>query len=85
MISFFTALLGCWLLATTPFLYDQSHGLLYSDLACGICLLVVGLGLRRVVSIWKGWVIGAVGFWLSFAPLAFWAPHAAAYLNSTLS
>ncbi len=84
MIPFATALLGCWLLATSSFFRYQSDPLLYSDVACGIIFLFIGLALRRHKGLWKGWVIGLLGVWLSSAPLIFWAPNPAGYLNNTL-
>src|SRR5204863_6282749 len=33
---------------------------------------------------WGRWLACGVGLWLQFAPLVFWAPNAAAYVNDTL-
>lgn len=85
MIHFLTALLGYWLLTTSIFLSYQSSALLSSDLICGALLLFIGLGLRTYSGIWKTWAIGLIGLWLSFAPLLYWAPNPAVYLNNTIA
>ncbi|MEZ4421949.1 MAG: vitamin K epoxide reductase family protein [Gemmatimonadota bacterium] len=56
----------------------------WSDVLSGV--LLVGLGWRRLrpdrpIS---GWLACGVGAWLNAAPLLFWAPTSAAYLNDTL-
>src|SRR5690606_23925239 len=56
----------------------------WSDVVSG--LLLVALGWRslrpgRPVSLWLACGVGA---WLSAAPILFWAPTAAAYLNDTI-
>ncbi|SDM78810.1 Vitamin K epoxide reductase family protein, partial [Catalinimonas alkaloidigena] len=56
----------------------------WSDIISGVLLIVFGWrGLRpnRPVSLW---ICCFVGVWLSIAPVVFWAPTAAAYLNNTL-
>lgn len=56
----------------------------WSDVASGLLLTVLGWrGLRpdRPVSLW---LAAGVGAWMSSAPVLFWAPTAAAYLNGTL-
>ncbi|MGH7202033.1 MAG: vitamin K epoxide reductase family protein, partial [Planctomycetaceae bacterium] len=69
---------------------DQTHGELratlmtWSDIVCGVLLLIFGwraLLPNRPVSLW---ICCFVGVWLSMAPLVFWAPTAAAYLNGTI-
>ncbi|MFW6060884.1 MAG: vitamin K epoxide reductase family protein [Phycisphaeraceae bacterium] len=55
-----------------------------SDIVAGVLLLVFGwrsLTPNRPVSLW---ICCFVGIWLTFAPVIFWAPTAAGYLNSTL-
>ena len=55
----------------------------WSDIASGALLIVFGLlSLNRRTN-WAQWGAAAVGLWLLFAPLVFWAPSAAAYLNDT--
>ena len=56
----------------------------WSDLISGALLIVLGwrsLRPDRPVSLWLACGVGA---WMSAAPVLFWAPTAAAYLNSTL-
>lgn len=56
----------------------------WSDLVSGAALLILGwrgLQPNRPVSLWLACGVGA---WLSAAPVLFWAPTAAAYLNDTL-
>ncbi|SEQ98461.1 Nucleoside-diphosphate-sugar epimerase [Nitrosomonas sp. Nm51] len=76
--------LGCWLI-TAPFtLGYESQAMIWSDIVSGFVLLVLSFvslswrfGLAR-------WLCGGVGLWLLGAPLIFWAPTAAAYLNDTI-
>lgn len=76
--------LAFWLI-TAPFtLGYESQAMVWSDVISGVALLVFScislswrFGLAR-------WLCGAVGFWLLGAPLIFWAPTAAAYLNDTI-
>jgi len=56
----------------------------WSDVLCGMGLIFFGwrtLKPDRPVSLWACCFIG---IWLNMAPLLFWAPSAAAYLNDTL-
>jgi uncharacterized membrane protein len=56
----------------------------WSDIISGVILIFFGfrsLLPNRPVSLW---VCCFTGVWLSMAPLIFWAPTAAAYLNDTL-
>lgn len=55
----------------------------WSDIISGLLLVVFGwrsLTPNRPVSLW---ICCGIGVWLTFAPLMFWAPSAAAYLNAT--
>lgn len=55
----------------------------WSDIASGALIVAFGLlSLNRRTG-WAQWGNAAVGLWLLFAPLAFWAPSAAAYINDT--
>ncbi|MBW3598083.1 MAG: vitamin K epoxide reductase family protein, partial [Planctomycetes bacterium] len=56
----------------------------WSDVLCGLVLLILGwrsLSPNRPISLWA---CCFVGVWLTMAPVLFWAPTAAAYLNDTL-
>ncbi|WP_339676332.1 vitamin K epoxide reductase family protein [uncultured Gimesia sp.] len=56
----------------------------WSDLLSGALLLIFGwrtLRPNRPISLW---ICCFIGIWLSMAPVLFWAPSAAAYLNGTL-
>lgn len=78
------AALSLWLIVSPFTLGYTSRALAWSDVVSG--LVVLGMSLlalkprRGLVS----WLISVVGLWLLFAPLAFWAPDAAAYANDTL-
>lgn len=61
----------------------RAAALTWSDLLSGVLLVVFGwrsLTPGRPVS---RWICAGVGVWLVFAPIVFWAPTAAAYLNDT--
>ena len=56
----------------------------WNDMVCGLLLMVFGsLSLSPRFKMWQ-WGTTAVGLWLLFAPLLFWTPSAAAYLNDTI-
>ncbi len=76
--------LAFWLFSAPFVLAYESQAMVWSNIASGAALLVFALlslswraGLARFGA-------GAVGFWLLGAPLIFWAPTAAAYLNDTI-
>jgi nucleoside-diphosphate-sugar epimerase len=55
----------------------------WSDLICGLLIMAFGaFSLSQRLS-WAQWANTAVGIWLLFAPLVFWAPSAAVYANDT--
>lgn len=77
--------LGVWLLSS-PFTFGYtSLTLTWSDVASGVLLVLFG-GLACVprFDFIGRWSVALVGTWLQFAPLVFWAPTAAAYLNDTI-
>lgn len=82
--SFGGALLGLWLIASPATFGYTSCPLIYSDIVCGILLLILGLVLRSWNSVLPAWGYAIIGLWLGFAPLLFWAPEAACYLNNTI-
>lgn len=76
--------LGAWLMASPATLGYPDRASTLNDLASGAAIIV----LATLSLSWRmGWArlaTGAVGLWLLFAPLLYWAPSAAAYLNDTL-
>lgn len=77
-------ILGAWLIASPVTLGYRSPALAWSDIISGV--LVVALAALSLAPhrVWASWANAFVGLWLVFAPLVFWAPTAAAYLNDTL-
>lgn len=62
----------------------RTWAMIVSDIATGLLLVIFGwrsLKPNRPISLW---ICCFLGIWLTFAPLIFWAPTAAAYLNSTM-
>lgn len=81
---FVNMMLAAWLI-TAPFtLGYSSMPMTVSDIGAGIALLVCASLSLSASQTWARWACAVVGMWLLFAPLAFWAPDAAAYLNDTL-
>jgi hypothetical protein len=76
-------LLGVWLLTSPVTFGYQSIGMTWSDIASGGLVLIFGM-LALFRRAWAGWVVCFTGIRLLFAPLVFWAPSAAAYLNDTV-
>jgi len=76
------AVLGLWLVTAPATFGYHSTPMAWSDHISGLLAIIFGL-LSRRRPMWA-WGTVVVGFWLQFAPLLFWAPDAAAYLNDTL-
>jgi len=76
--------LGAWLMTSPPMLGYQSDWMIWSDVLSGLLVLLLGF----VTLSWRfgliRWPVAAVGVWVMSAPLFFWAPTSAAYLNGTL-
>ena len=75
---------GSWLIASPPILGYESLAMTTSDIVAGILVMVlsfIALSWRFAVV---RWLVAALGLWVMFAPLVFWAPTAQAYLNGTL-
>jgi nucleoside-diphosphate-sugar epimerase len=82
---FLNIAMGAWL-ATSPAMIEYgSVPLIWSDVLSGLAVMVLG----AISLSWKlrlsRWAIAAVATWVMFAPLVFWAPTGAVYLNETLS
>ena len=56
----------------------------WSDIASGALLMLFGTLALWKRHAWAQWGTTAVGLWLLFAPILFWTPSAAAYLNDTI-
>ncbi|MCW8091646.1 vitamin K epoxide reductase family protein [Alteromonas sp. ASW11-130] len=76
--------LAFWLF-TAPFILGyESQNMVYSNLASGAALLVLSLLSMSWRMSLARYATAGVGLWLLGAPLIFWAPTAAAYMNDTL-
>ena len=83
---FINAMLALWLLFSPVTLGYQEKWMVWSDLAAGSLLLVFSM-LSVSQAQWgrlSRWICAVIGLWLVSAPLIFWAPTSAAYLNGTL-
>ncbi|BBK29513.1 nucleoside-diphosphate-sugar epimerase [Stella humosa] len=56
----------------------------WSDVGCGLLLVLLGGMSLSWRHRWARWAVAAVGTWLLFAPLVFWTTNAAAYANDTI-
>jgi len=80
----FNMFAGTWLFTAPFFLGYDSAGLAWSDgLSGALVILLSALTLSLRFAMLR-WVIAGLGVWVMFAPLVFWTPSPAAYLNSTL-
>lgn len=78
------AALSLWLIFSPFTLGYASTALTWSDILSGFVALGLSLVALKPNRGLVSWLISAVGLWLLFAPLLFWAPEAAAYANDTL-
>lgn len=76
--------LAGWLICSAPRLGYAATPLTYSDIITGSLLAIFAFISLSWKHPWARWVCAILGVWLLFAPLAFWAQSAAAYLNNTL-
>ncbi|MHA6692945.1 NAD-dependent epimerase/dehydratase family protein [Devosia sp. A449] len=75
--------LGVWLLTSPTLLNYNEPAMMWSDWVAGALLIVFGaLSLNWTLPLAR-FGAGIVGLWVLFAPLLFWTPSAAAYLNGT--
>ena len=76
--------LGAWLVATSPVMGVEDGRLIASQTLSGLALVVLG-GLSLSARLWLArWAAAAVGLWVIFAPMLFWSPSSAAFLNGML-
>ena len=78
---------GIWLITSVFALDYRSRSLQVSDVVSGVAVIVLAMcsqSRQPFLKLWAPWANAFVGLWLLFAPLAFWAPTAAAYANDTL-
>lgn len=61
-----------------------THLMTCSDVITGILVIVFGFLALSYRRIWSSWVLALLGIWLQFAPIVFWSPSAASYLNDSL-
>ena len=63
----------------------RAAALFFSDLLSGLAIAAFGvLSLSKRTAWFAQWANTFVGLWLLFAPMLFWTPSAAQYLNDTL-
>ncbi len=76
--------IGTWLVTAPPLLGFGWGALAASDIASGAAVIALSLlSLSWQLGVLR-WITALIGTWLLFAPLVFWTPSAAAYLNDTL-
>lgn len=79
-----TLVCGTWLLFQAVSVDYQSVWLVRSDVLGGGVIVLLSLAMLAGAPNWLRWVQCAVGVWLLFAPLWFWAPNPATYSLDTL-
>lgn len=77
-------LLGVWCITSPVTLGYQAPEMIWSDVISGTLLMLFGALSLSPRRIWGPWAACLVGTWLLFAPLVFWAPDPAAYLNDNI-
>lgn len=77
-------ILGVWLVSS-PFVFDYKCAqLVISDIVAGTILLLCECVSFSPKHSSMRWLSALIGVWLLLAPLVFWAPNAATYVNDTL-
>ncbi|KTD07895.1 vitamin K epoxide reductase family protein [Legionella jamestowniensis] len=76
--------LGFWLIASPVSLGYESNALIISDIVSGAAVAMLACLALSWRLAFARWLCAGVGCWIITAPLVFWAPTAAAYLNDTL-
>ncbi|HEV2294735.1 MAG TPA: vitamin K epoxide reductase family protein [Tepidisphaeraceae bacterium] len=85
--NFTVMALGLWLTSSPATFGYGSVAMTWSDVASGVLLVLLSAYSLKPTprnDFWGRWLACGVGVWLQFAPLVFWAPSAAAYINDTL-
>lgn len=78
-------LLGMWLVTGPAALAYRSPAMARNDTITGALVILFSLlSCSRRTGAYPQWANCLVGIWLLFAPLVFWAPTAAEYMNDTL-
>jgi uncharacterized membrane protein len=77
--------IGFWLMVTPATFAQHSRWVTINDVICGFCTLILSMLALSFKRHWAPWTLCAIGVWLQFAPLIFWAPNAVGYLNDTSS
>lgn len=78
-------MLGAWLITSPVTFGYRSGAMMWSDVVSGALVIIFAVLSLRRRGAWASWANSFVGAWLVFAPLVFWAPSAAAYLNDTIA
>ncbi|HDZ08988.1 vitamin K epoxide reductase family protein [Pseudohongiella sp.] len=82
--ALFNIALGFWLIASIPRLGYESQAMAVSDIVSGIAIVILAsLSLSWRLPLAR-WATAAVGLWVMTAPLVFWSPSAAVYLNGSV-
>ena len=76
--------LGVWLLFSPATLGYPDNALTWSDIISGLLVIAFAALSYWGQRWWAPYGATLVGTWLIFAPLVFWAPDAASYVNDTL-
>jgi uncharacterized membrane protein len=75
--------IGFWLMVTPATFAQHSLTVTSNEFICGLLTMIFSLLSLSLTRIWSPWFLCAIGVWLQFAPLIFWAPNAVGYLNDT--
>jgi hypothetical protein len=56
----------------------------WSDALSGVAVIALALLSLNHRRVWAQWALGGVGLWLLLAPMVFWSPTVAAFVNDSL-
>jgi hypothetical protein len=76
--------LGIWLVTSPAAFGYESRAMAASDMAGGTAVILLAALSLAPQRFWASWALCAVGIWLLFAPLVFWAPTGAAFANNLM-